>query len=205
MRQAGLKAFTAVLVTLGAYLSQAQKTSSLASDPLTETGQINANGRNASYLVHHLPPNAFPDLPPSIAASIASSGCLIPQTYAAHHPENVVHASLERAGSNDWALLCSNNRTVTLMVFFASAPQHPMILASAPETERLQRHDASQVLGFNWGIDPATPAQIHEAQVGMNHHPPALDHDALADSVIDHRTVYHLYTKGGWTLVDLPE
>jgi hypothetical protein len=30
------------------------------------------------------------------------------------------------------------------------------------------------------------------------------DHDALADSTVDQRTVYHFYAKSAWTLVDLP-
>ena len=61
----------------------------------------------------------------------------------------------------------------------------PMVLASAAETDRLQAHGATNVLGFNWGIDPASPEVIHDAQFGMKHPPPRLDHDALADSVID--------------------
>jgi len=175
------------------------------SDTLTESGQITANGRTASYVIHHLPPSSFPDLPTSIAASVAARGCVIPQTYEAHRPENVVHASLERTGSDDWALLCSKNGTVALMVFFASAPDHPIVLASAQETERLQTHSPDQALGFNWGIDPASPKQIHTAQIGLPHRPAQPDHDALADSIIDHKTVYHLYSNGKWTLVDLPE
>ena len=54
----------------------------------------------------------------------------------------------------------------------ASDAAQPGALASAPETERLQTHDASGVLGFNWGIDPASPEQVHEAQAGMEHRPP---------------------------------
>lgn len=79
------------------------------------------------------------------------------------------------------------------------------MLASAPETERLQAHDASGVLGFNWGIDPATPERVHEAQAGMAHRPPRLDHDALADSMVEHRTVFHFYAKSAWTLVETQE
>jgi hypothetical protein len=175
------------------------------SDPLTEAGQLTLNGNNASYVIHHLPPSSFPDLPEPIANLLTQRGCFIPQTYEAHRPENVVHASLERPGSQDWALLCSVNGTVSLLVFFSSAPERPMILASAPETERLQVHIADRTLGFNWGIDPASPEQVHEAQLGLPHRPPPPDHDALADSTIDRKTVYHLYSKGKWTLVDLPE
>ena len=80
-----------------------------------------------------------------------------------------------------------------------------MELASAQETERLQAHGCTSVLGFNWGIDPASPEQVREAQAGMEHRPPPLDHDALADSIVDHRTVYHFYSKNAWTLLEMPE
>jgi hypothetical protein len=39
----------------------------------------------------------------------------------------------------------------------------------------------------------------------MERRPPRLDHDALADSVVDRRTVYHFYAKSVWTLVEMPE
>jgi len=130
---------------------------------------------------------------------------MIPQTYEAHHPENVVHASLERAGSSDWAVLCSAEGTVSLLVFFSSAPSKMAVLASAPETERLQTHDPTGVLGFNWGIDPASPAQVREAQSGMKPRPLRPDHDSLADSVVEHRTVYHFYVKNAWTVLEMPE
>ena len=111
-------------------------------------------------------------------------GCLIPQTYEAHGPENVVHASLERAGSSDWAVLCSAEGTVSLLVFFGSTPAQLVVLASAPETERLQAHDPSGVLGFNWGIDPASPEQIRTAQIGLLHRP-ALAHERCAALLLD--------------------
>lgn len=200
------KAQSSLLLLLAAEMSLAlAQNADPRSGILTETGQITANGHSASYVIHHLPATSFPDLPAPIASTIAVRGCLIPQTYEAHRPENVIHGSLERAGSHDWALLCSVKGTVSLLVFFASAPERPIVLATAPETERLQAHDPSRVLGFNWGIDPASPEQIHDAQIGLEHRPPAPDHDALADSVVDQKTVYHFYSKGKWTLVDLPE
>jgi hypothetical protein len=38
----------------------------------------------------------------------------------------------------------------------------------------------------------------------MEHRPPMLDHDALADSVLDHHTVYHFYLGNAWTVLDVP-
>ena len=173
-----------------------------ASAPLDVSGQITVSGRSTPYLIRHLPVNAFPQLPPAVQEALLHRGCQIPQTYEAHQPENVVHASLESHGSSDWAVLCSVNGSVSLMVFFGNSGSEPMVLATAPETERLQSHGLSDVLGFNWAIDPASPAQVHEAQQNMRPPPPRLDHDALADSVIDGRTIYHFFTKGAWTLVD---
>ena len=172
---------------------------------LDVSGQIVVAGQSIPYLIRHLPISSFPGLPDELAALLNHRGCLIPQTYEAHGPENVVHASLERTGSSDWAVLCSANGTVSLLVYFSSAPTELLVLAAAPETERLQTHDPTGVLGFNWGIDPASPERIHQAQTGMAHRPPLLDHDALADSVIERRTVYHFFSKSAWTVLEMPE
>jgi hypothetical protein len=172
---------------------------------LDESGQIAVAGRAVPYRIRRLPVSSFPDLPAAFQEQLNRRGCLIPQTYEAHAPENVVHASLEGPGSSDWAVLCSSQGSVSLLVFFASAPGQLQTLATAPEARRLQDYDASGVLGFNWGIDPASPQRVHEAQSGLAPRPAHLDHDALADSTIDHRTVYHFYSKNGWTVLDMPE
>ena len=171
-------------------------------DELNESGHIVIDGRSTPYIIRHLPVSSFPQLPPAVQDLLNSRGCLIPQTYEAHRPENVIHASLERHGSSDWAVLCSVRGTVSLLVFFGSQAAQPFLLSSAPETERLQTYGPGGVLGFDWGIDPASPEQVHDAQAGMDPRPPLLDHDALADTVIDQRTVYHFYSKGAWTLLD---
>jgi len=96
----------------------------------------------------------------------------------------------------------------TASVIFRSAHfqrYRPPSRTSAPETSRLQAHDPSGVLGFNWGIDPASPEQVRQAQIGMRPRPPRLDHDALADSVVEHKTIYRSYSKNTWKLIDLPD
>ena len=166
--------------------SASQEVTSPASD-LNASGQVTVDGRPTPYLIRRLPINAFPQLPPAVQDALVRRGCLIPQTYEAHQPENVVNASFERHGSSDWAVLCSVEGRVSLLVFFASGGD-PMVVASEPETD--------------WGIDPARPETVHEAQFGMRHPPPRLDHDALADTVIDRRTIYRVFAKGAWTVID---
>jgi hypothetical protein len=201
-------------LALGTLPAASQSTALQATEKqpqLTESGKVIVAGRPTPYMIRHLPVSSFPELPEGIVNLLNRRRCLIPQTYEAHHPENVVHASLERSGSSDWAVLCSVEGTVSLLVFFdegtgeseAKAMQ-PAVLASAPEAQRLQSHDPSGVLGFNWGIDPASPQRVHDAQIGMEHRPAPLDHDALADSVVEHSTVYHFYVKPTWTLLEMP-
>jgi hypothetical protein len=168
---------------------------------LVESGQMVVDGQRAAYLIRRLPVSSFPDLPAGVADVLNERECLVPQTYAAHHPENVIHASLERSGSSDWAVLCSAQGTVSLLVFFGSSSGRPIVLSSAPETKRLQRHDSTGVLGFNWAIDPVSPETVHEAQSSIQRKPLPLDHDAVADSVVEHGTVYRIYVQHAWTLV----
>jgi hypothetical protein len=205
-----LTAATLAMATASARSQRASPAPEQSPSQLTETGQIMQSGRSIPYLIRRLPVSSFPELPPAVQDVLNRRGCLIPQTYEAHHPENVVHARLERPGSSDWAVLCSAQGTVSLLVFFTGESTQgqtlaqPVVLASAPETQRLQTHGSAGVLGFNWGIDSASPDQIHQAQSGMVHRPSFVDHDALADSVVDQKTVYHFFAKNVWTLVDLP-
>jgi hypothetical protein len=174
------------------------------SQRMVESGQLEIAGQSVPYLIRRLPVNAFPDLPDGVVEQLNQRECLIPQSYEAHHPENVVHASLERAGSSDWAVLCSAKGRVSLLVFFGAAPAGPAVLATVPEKERLQRHDSTGVLGFNWAIDQASPEAVHQAQSAMERKPPRPDHDALEDIIIDRKTLYRFFSKGKWTLLDMP-
>jgi hypothetical protein len=204
MRRLALFLFAAAALAWGGLRMNAQGAGRAAlgvADALNESGRITLGGRVTPYLIRRLPVSSFPQLPEAVQLELNRRGCLIPQTYEAHAPENVVEASLVRAGSKDWAVLCSVKGTVSLLVFFADRAQ-PVVLASAQETERLQEHGTAGVLGFDWGIDAATPKQVHEAQAGMPNPPPRLDHDALAETVIDQTTVYDFYTGGAWTVVE---
>ncbi len=193
----------AALLTGALVLTAAQTPPPLTQ--LNDTGRISVAGCLTPFIIRHLPLASFPQIPPEILVALSRRGCLIPQTYEAHQPENVIHGSFERPGSRDWAMLCSVHGTVSLLVFFASDPERPFTLATAPETERLQAHDPTGVLGFNWGIDAVSPQQVHDAQAGLLPPPPAVSHDAIADSVVEHSSEYHYYSKGSWTLLPTPD
>jgi len=131
--------------------------------PLNESGQVIVAGRSTPFLIRHLPLSAFPDLPVPLEELLDRRGCLIPQTYQAHRPENVIHASLERAGSSDWPSSARPMEPSPCWSFF----ERPGSTAGARRRARIRAaptHDPSGVLGFNWGIDPASPDQVRQAR-----------------------------------------
>jgi len=206
--QVKLTLFTAATLALQIASSGAQSVPSTPKSPqsaLVVSGEIVISGHAAPYLIRHLPVSSFPALPRAVQDELNKRGCMIPQSYEAHRPENVVHGNFEGRSAIDWAVLCATRSAVSLLVFFDGSTQPPAVLASAPETERLQAHDASGVLGFNWGIDPATPQQVAGAQTGLSPRPPILDNDTVAETIVEHKTVYHFYSKSTWTLVKLPD
>jgi hypothetical protein len=199
---------TVALLVLGKGLCSAQSTpviSTASLTQLTESGTVVVGGRSTPFVIHRLPVSSFPDLPSETARELRQRGCMIPQTYEAHRPENVIHASLQRAGSSDWAVLCATKGAVSLLVFFGSSPGDSVELATAQETQSVEIHDLSGVMGFDWGIDRASPQQVRDAQTAMERRPPPLDHDALADTILEKSTIYHFYRKNAWTVLEMPE
>jgi hypothetical protein len=175
-----------------------------AATRIAERGTLTVNGKSTPYLIRRLPITTFPDLPSPIAAELTRRSCMIPQSYQAHRPENVIHGSFESPTSSDWAVLCSTGSRVTLLVFFSSTAASPIILDEADEKSLLQPHDLTGILGFNWGIDAATPAAVHQAQAALDHRPTPPTHDSVALSWLEHRTTYRLYEKGHWTELEMP-
>ena len=205
-----MKIATGILVALISglaygHLSAGAQESNSGPQSFNESGKTTVDGKMVSYLIRRLPVTSFPDLPDAVAKDLDQRECLIPQTYQAHHPENVIHASFDRPGSSDWAILCSTHGSVELLVFFARTPGKAITIASARESDRIQRHDSTGVFGFDWGIDPMSPKQVREAQLEVNRHPVRVDHDALSATVLNEKTIYHFYAAGQWTKLEKPD
>src|SRR3569833_3247662 len=105
---------------------------------LNESGKTSVDGKTVSYLIRRLPVFLYPDLPDRVAETLTQRGCLIPQTYQTHRPENVVRASFDRAGSADGAGLRSAHGTVELLVCFGREPGKGSTVMAAPELERIE-------------------------------------------------------------------
>ncbi len=65
-----------------------------------------------SFAFRMLPPATFTEIPAPILRDLEKRHCMIPQSYEAKSPENVVHGAFLQQGSNDWAVLCSQDGTL---------------------------------------------------------------------------------------------
>lgn len=154
---------------------------------------LEASAPSRQYRIRLLPVSSFPQLPALIGQELSERRCMIPQTYEAHEPENVIHGSFERKGSSDWAVLCSVNRTTTLYVFFQSDPATPFALRRQPDTEWL---------GVEWSLDYGSAWGIATRPTSVAQPPGSVDHDGIEDSFVNKSTTVHYFENGQWKTID---
>ena len=192
-----------VVLVISAVVAKAQTAFASQAGSATEqieTGRIHLPGHNdVIYRIRLLPVAAFPALPQAIVAVLNDHHCLIPQTYEARRPENVIRGSFEKQGSDDWAVLCSVNGTTTLYVFFQSQTGTPISLRQQRNTEWLGAEIVG-AYGSAWGIALRRPSHIPVAKSDQLH--PPLDHDGIEDSNIEKSSSIHYFQGGSWITVD---
>jgi hypothetical protein len=153
------------IVFLGALLA-----ASIA--PAQDTEKIvRGHKSDQSFAFRMLPPATFTELPAPILRDLEKRHCLIPQSYEAKSPENVIHGAFLQQGSNDWAVLCSQDGTSTLLVYWNGAAAKPAELAAQVDSDTADPHDETSLLGYARGIDPASPDKIDEVLVNKPYGP----------------------------------
>ncbi len=167
-----------------------------------ETGRVRLpSGAEVVYRIRLLPLTSFPAMPAVVSAQLNERNCMVPQTYEARAPENVVHASLERKGSDDWAVLCSVNGSTTLYVFFQSKPSAPIALRRQRDTEWL----GSEVVGAYgsaWGIARRGPSQMRVGKGVGAVARGGFDHDGVDDAFVEKSSTTHYFEDGNWIVLD---
>lgn len=174
--------------------AHAQATAAPPRTEQVETGFAEIGGQShVPYSIRLMPVSSFPQLPAPVAQELDGMRCMVPQTYEARAPENVVHGSFEKKGSNDWAALCSVHGVTTLYVFFGSNPVHPIALRTQADKLWLGR-EWGEGYGSAWGI-ATRPARLMLVKVNA-------DHDAIEDAFVEHSHVVHYFKEGRWVTLD---
>jgi hypothetical protein len=174
-----------------------QGQTSAANAERIESGSVlSADGQPVAYRIRLLPVSSFPDLPGAVAAELNRRGCMIPQSFEAKQPENVIHGAFRAAGSSDWAALCSSQQTTTLYVFFAGQAESPIALRSQPDSAWLGTEPGGSVFGSAWGIADRSVAELRSTPAirrGLT-----IDHDAIDDARLERSLAIHYFEAGRW-------
>lgn len=166
-----------------------------------ETGQaLEANGVRP-YRIRLLPPTSFPDLPPAVASQLSARRCLIPQTFEARLPENVIHGSFAKKGSSDWGVLCSVHGETSLLVFFEGNPAQPYLVVTMKSAERLASETPAQPLGSAWGISTVSPGS--DGKLPDIDQRGTFDHDGLKDEFVGQSATVRYFRDGKWQAFDI--
>ncbi len=161
-----------------------------------ESGEgVSPGGQKVAYRIRLLPMASFPELPASIAAELARRQCMIPQSFEAKEPENVIHGSFRALGSSDWAALCSSQGSTTLLVFFAGQPE-PIALHTQADSAWLGAEPGSNTFGSSWGIAVRSATELR-ASPGLRRNAP-IDHDAIEDARLERSLAVRYYSAGRW-------
>ena len=162
-----------------------------------ESGQIESPGGTVlHYRIRLLPVASFPGLPLPVTAQLSHRQCMIPQSFEARQPENVVHGAFRSPGSADWAVLCSVSGSTTLYVFFAGQFDTPIALRSQSDTAWLGAEPGSSIFGSAWGIATLSVADLRASP--RFRQAASLDHDAIEDARLERSDVVHYFLNGQW-------
>ena len=162
-----------------------------------ESGSVlSPDSKPLAYRIRLLPVSSFPNLPDSVAAELNRRGCMIPQSFEAKQPENVIHGAFRAAGSSDWAALCSIQATTTLYVFFSGQAESPVALRSQPDSAWLGAEPGSSTEGSAWGIAVRSAAELRSTP--SLRRALTIEHDAIDDARLERSVVIHYYDAGRW-------
>lgn len=168
----------------------------------SESGELHiAGGDIETYRIRLLPVASFPDLPAMVAADLSRRGCMIPQTFEAQQPENVIEGAFQEAGSRDWAALCSVSGSTTLYVFFAGAFDKPVALRTQADTEWLGAEPGTSIFGSAWGIATRSAAYLRTAR--PLHGAAIFDHDGIEDARLERSETIRYWQQGHWLAFDV--
>ncbi len=148
--------------------------------------------------VVRLKPSEFSQLPGKIITDLEKRGCTIPQTYFEREKQNVIQGEFKKKGQNDWAILCSNNNTSSILIYWNGSIKKISIIASAEDKSFLQSIGGGEI-GFSRGIEPANAKYIYDHYYtygGVK--PPKIKYLGINDIFAEIASTVWYFHKGKW-------
>jgi hypothetical protein len=152
----------------------------------------------AAKEIKRLQPEAFPNLPATLASFLRTRGCTVPQPAGANSPRNVIKGEFLRPGQQAWAVLCSADGWSTILVFRTPEDRSPHRLAKLEDRTFLQGLDKEKA-GYSREIGSAGRAFIlSHAHNAVGQESPPITHPGINDAFLEKASVVHYFHQGRW-------
>ena len=147
--------------------------------------------------LRRLPIDAFPNLPPAIAAALRARHCTVPQPYPTGAPRNVIRGDFMARNESGWAVLCSVKASTTLLVFRNDTDPSPQSVSTSPDLGYLQM-EKNQVLYLHEIVTANRDFILGHYRAYGGPPPPPIDHLGIDDSFLEKASVTWYFHEGKW-------
>lgn len=149
--------------------------------------------------VLRLSPRVFVELPGRVVRKLVSLRCTIPQLKGFSDRHNVISGNFRGTNQTDWAVLCSRERTSSIIVFWGGSPNSYSIIAAAADRGFLQTIDGDGTIGFSRKITAINkPGILLYAREFRGPKPPPTNHQGIDDAFFEKASTIHYYFRGKW-------
>ena len=142
------------------------------------------------------PVGDLPKLPVAIAQDLGNRGCRIPQVKGVQKQRNVIQGQFKKAGQRDWAVLCLQGHTSTILVYWNGSAKGPAQLAPMDETITPSKNGYYRVLQVVG--DKFIRSHYDAAASDMDPLPSILDHAGIDDGIFEKGSIVHYFYDGKW-------
>jgi len=152
---------------------------------------------DADMKIRRVDPREFKELPIDLIQELKKLGCAVPQTFTSKKRHNVVSGTFAKKGQKDWAVLCSRDRSSSVLIFWGGDKQCPSEILPSKDREWLQ--GTGDGIGYSRAIravDKNFIVSHFEAYGGPT--PPTILHQGIDEAFIEKASVVHYCHKGKW-------
>jgi hypothetical protein len=153
----------------------------------------------------------IPDLPPEFVEKLNTRNCTIPQFDSGGpptgpEPTNVIQGEFASKGQKDWAVLCSNGKTSTIVIFFSKPTSCPASLARLDDAHYLNpaaNAGKNKTLHYSRMIDVPGDPELSD-RPGLSGLKP-LAHQGINDRFVGKSSAFFYCNEGKWRIFPAKE
>jgi hypothetical protein len=147
----------------------------------------------------------IPGLPPEFVQKLNRRGCSIPQLdegpdvqtseSKATEPTNVIEGEFAKKGQKDWAALCSNGKTSTIVIFWSKPTSCASQLARLDDPHFMQL-GADKKMHYSRSITASDPSRDASQHRG----PKQMSHQGIYDAFVGKASSLFYCNEGKWRI-----